>query len=504
MKGVWWIKRDFRLSDNECLSMGTEQCSELLPFFCWEPEIINHSDYSVFHLQAQWQGLSGICQSLRKRNSGLCEEYGEIIEVLDGIFHKFNFEVLYSHQETGNLVSFARDRKVANWCTQKGVKWIEVNASSVLRGGNADLRRVKLRQKDYRLQNPLPIPLDFSKPKQNNIFNRVCSWKELVSRFSKFTRSGFPSATQKVNESNAWKTVESFLEDRALGYSGGISSPNLAFTHGSRLSPHLAWGTISLRSVFHALDKRISEIKKSETPTGWSRSLRAFQSRLYWRDHFIQRLEAFPELEVRTLNPAFDEIEYEESDELLEAWVKGETGFPMVDACMRCLTETGFLNFRMRAMVVSFACFGLHLSWRKIHQPLANLFLDYEPGIHLSQLQMQAGVIGFNTLRVYSPTKQFIDQDPNGYFVKNWVPELAGQTVTEIAKSEKMKIKGYASPIVSLSDRSRQMKDRIYSIRKSTGGKKATQKTLKDHGSKKTPSRKKRKKEDGQLLLFKS
>ena len=155
-------------------------------------------------------------------------------------------------------------------------------------------------------------------------------------------------------------------------------------------------------------------------------------------------------------------------------------------------------------MVVSFACFGLHLSWRKIHQPLANLFLDYEPGIHLSQLQMQAGVIGFNTLRVYSPTKQFMDQDPNGYFVKNWVPELADQTVTEIAKSENRKIKGYTSPIVSLSDRSKQMKDRIYSIRKSTGGKKATQQTLKDHGSKKTKNKKKRRKDEGQLLLFKS
>jgi deoxyribodipyrimidine photo-lyase len=117
---------------------------------------------------------------------------------------------------------------------------------------------------------------------------------------------------------------------------------------------------------------------------------------------------------------------------------------------------------------------------------------------------MQAGVIGFNTLRVYSPTKQFMDQDPNGYFVKNWVPELADQTVTEIAKTENRKIKGYTSPIVLLSDRSKQMKDRIYSIRKSTGGKKATQKTLKDHGSKKTPSHKKKRKDEGQLFLFKS
>ena len=98
-------------------------------------------------------------------------------------------------------------------------------------------------------------------------------------------------------------------------------------------------------------------------------------------------------METHTLNPAFESLEYENREEFLDAWVAGQTGFPMVDACMRCLGETGFMNFWMRAMIVSFACFGLHLSWRFIHEPLARLFLDYEPGIHLSQLQMQAGVI---------------------------------------------------------------------------------------------------------------
>lgn len=503
MKGVWWIKRDFRLTDNECLNKGTEQCSELLPLFCWEPEIINHPDYSVFHLKAQWQGLTGLDKSLRKRHSGLCEEHGEAIDVLERVHRRFKFDVLYSHQETGNLVSFARDRKVADWCLRKGIKWIESNASSVLRGGNADRRRVKLRQKDYRLQHPLLIPLDFVKPKLDNIMNPVSTWDQLVSRYPKFAGSKFPPSTQKVNECSAWETLESFLVERALGYSGGISSPNSAFTHGSRLSSHLAWGTISLRCVFHELDKRIIEARETEPRTMWVKSLRAFQSRLYWRDHFIQRLEAFPELEIRSLNPAFDRLEYEESDELLESWLNGETGFPMVDACMRCLAETGFLNFRMRAMVVSFACFGLHLSWRKIHQPLAGLFLDYEPGIHLSQLQMQAGVIGFNTLRVYSPSKQFLDQDPNGQFVKSWIPELTNFTTTEIAQAEKIKIKGYASPVISMVERSKIMKERIYSIRKSSAGKASTSRILAEHGSRKKRIKPRKKIKNDQLTLFK-
>jgi len=91
----------------------------------------------------------------------------------------------------------------------------------------------------------------------------------------------------------------------------------------------------------------------------------------------------------------------------------------MIDACMRCLNATGFMNFRMRSMLVSFACYGLHLDWRLIHPHLARVFLDYEPGIHLSQLQMQAGVVGINTIRVYSPHKQIIDQDPECVFIKN-------------------------------------------------------------------------------------
>ena len=503
MKGVWWIKRDFRLSDNECLKMGTEQCSELLPLFCWEPEIINYSDYSLFHLQAQWQGLNGLQKSLRKRNSGIREEHGEIIEVLGRVLKEFDFDILYSHQETGNLISFARDKKVAGWCAENGIKWVEANASSVLRGGNADRRRVKLRQRDYRIQLPLSIPLSLARPKQDDILSESSSWNQVVTRHPKFDSAKHPAVTQQVDESNAWKTLGSFLDERALGYSGGISSPNSAFIHGSRLSPHLAWGTISLRSVFHELEKRIVVVKQSQSKTGWAKSLRAFQSRLYWRDHFIQRLEAFPELEFRTLNPAFEKLEYEDSDAMLEAWVSGQTGFPMVDACMRCLAETGFLNFRMRAMVVSFACFGLHLSWKKIHQPLAKLFLDYEPGIHLSQLQMQAGVIGFNTLRVYSPTKQFLDQDPSGIFVKKWIPELEERTAVEIAEAEKYRVDGYQPPVVSLTNRAKLMKERIFNIRRSVEGKKNTQQILKIHGSKKPRRESRIKEDDGQLALFK-
>jgi deoxyribodipyrimidine photo-lyase len=237
----------------------------------------------------------------------------------------------------------------------------------------------------------------------------------------------------------------------------------------------------------------------------WNRSLRAFESRLFWRDHFIQRLEAFPEMEKKALNSAYANLVYEDDPSMLDLWISGRTGYPMVDACMRCLRECGFLNFRMRAMVVSFACYGLHLSWRTIHEPLARLFHDYEPGIHLSQLQMQAGVIGFNAIRVYSPSKQFLDHDPDGVFVRRWIPELRGKTTAEIAHAHESFVEGYTSAVIDLKARAKEMKSRVFEIRKSVSGKKITASVLSSHGSRKlVNTRKKNEKESGQMTLFKT
>ena len=503
VKGIWWIKRDFRISDNQCLATGLDECEELLPFFCWENGILSYHDYSAFHLQAQWQALNELRKSLRVRGCPLLEECGEVIEVLENLRRRYRFEVLYSHQETGNLVTYDRDLRVAEWCKDRGVRWREFNASSVLRGGNADRRRVKLRQVDYRRQKTLSIPSKLKPPSQLPMLGKPSAWNELVNGFAKFNGCSPMPSLQKVSEREAWKTLESFLHHRGQGYSGGISSPNEAFMHGSRLSPHLAWGTISLRTVFQELDRRILKLKEEKTRGGWLRSLRAFQSRLHWRDHFIQRLEAFPRLEELPLNPAYQDIPYREDHDLLQAWLSGHTGFPMVDACMRCLSETGFLNFRMRAMVVSFACFGLHLSWRFIHPPLAQRFLDYEPGIHLSQLQMQAGVIGFNTLRVYSPKKQFIDQDPDGVFVRKWIPELRDCATVEIAEIENHPVRGYDPAIIRLSSQAKDMKERIYEVRRSAEGRQITSSVLQTHGSRKRMRSKKNREPSGQMALFK-
>jgi deoxyribodipyrimidine photo-lyase len=243
--------------------------------------------------------------------------------------------------------------------------------------------------------------------------------------------------------------------------------------------------------VFSLSNQRLRALSQSSggSTSQWVKSIRAFQARLFWHDHFVQRLESAPEMEFQALNPAYQSIAYFDDRVIKDAWLNGRTGIPLVDACMRCLKATGFLNFRMRAMVVTTACYGLGQSWISIQDPLARTFLDYEPGIHLSQIQMQAGIVGINTIRVYSPLKQLLDHDPQCIFVKKWIPELREFDASTIACYETRKLGNYPLPILDIQEMGKLMKNQIYSIRNSQEGKKASAAVLLEHGSRRSTSR---------------
>ena len=502
---VWWVKRDFRLHDNEALTAALNSYSAVIPVFVFEPDLIAQSDYSAMHVYAWHQALGNLRERLRAIKSDIYIECGTVEDILSSLYEQTLFDAIYSHEETGNDWTYQRDKSLAHWCHTKQISWIEFPQTGVIRRmQDRDVRQTVVKQ---RLIDPpvLPAPDCVSIP---NDIRMVCENQAIPDHTCFYDPSSVSlvqfDQLQTVTETQARADLRSFLYERGEGYSGGISSPNTAFERGSRLSVHLAWGTISLRTIFkataraqqHHRDQNHSSAKQ------WGKSLRAFTSRLHWHDHFIQRLESVPATEFIAINPAYANLQYIDDPFKLRAWFYGQTGFPLIDACMRCLQAIGFINFRMRAMVVSFAIYALHLSWRTIHPSLARIFLDYEPGIHLSQLQMQAGVVGINTIRVYNPTKQILDQDPNCQFIQKWIAELADFSVEEIINHDSEPLGDYPAPIVDFQMASKAMKDQVFSIRKSTEGKEASETVLKAHGSRKKTKRRQVRKVEPQTNLF--
>ena len=257
------------------------------------------------------------------------------------------------------------------------------------------------------------------------------------------------------------------------------------------MSPHLAFGTLSMRTVHQATEAAIAATPDRQL--AWA--LRGFAGRLRWHCHFMQKLEDQPEIEFHNFARVCDGLrESEFNDDHFAAWCGGRTGYPMVDACMRSLKATGWLNFRMRAMLVSFASYHLWLHWRPTGVFLARQFLDFEPGIHWSQMQMQSGTTGINTTRVYNPIKQAQDHDPHGVFVRRWLPALRRVPDAWLFEPWRMPPEvqarcgvrvgqDIATPLVDLASATKAAKARLHALRNQEPIRAAKAAIVEKHGS---------------------
>ena len=204
--------------------------------------------------------------------------------------------------------------------------------------------------------------------------------------------------------------------DQIGSYPERISAPQRAREGTSGLSPYLNFGLFSVRQVYQSVTERAPAC----------RGRKMFTDRLVWNLHYNQKLVDWPDWTERAVNPVLEGFNEDNHDpELVAAWKRGRTGFPMVDAAMRCLRRTGWLNFRMRAMGASFFAHILQQPWWIGAEWYHHHLIDSDVGINYTQWQSQAGLIGKPAQRVYNPRKQVRDQDPEGEWITEWVPELS-------------------------------------------------------------------------------
>ncbi len=490
MVQVVWFKRDLRVHDHAPLARAATR-GPILAIYVYEPAVIVAPDFSAQHLGFINESLAELDTDLRVLGSRLHRFQGDMIAVLERLLISTPFTDLWSHEETGNAVTFARDIAVAAWCRSRRVTWHEMPQNGVVRGLKD--RNGWAKRWEARMNQPITLaperiaeaelPIDNSESKTAAHFR--------LTTVDKLRR-------QRGGRNAAVDLLKSFLDYRGRNYRQAMSSPLSALTDCSRLSAHLAFGTLSHREVVQAVKSRqaaLREMPKGEAPPGFLASLKSFEGRLHWHCHFMQRLESAPNIEFQNLNRGFDGLRENDFDPIkFTAWCHGETGYPMVDACMRMLAETGWLNFRMRAMVVSFASYHLWLHWRETALHLAREFLDYEPGIHYSQIQMQSGVTGINAVRIYNPVKQARDQDPDGVFVRRWIPALANVPHDYIFEPWKMPMEtqsragcmlgqNYPMPIVKNEGAARAAKQRLSAVRKKAEVIAESTRVFQKHGS---------------------
>jgi deoxyribodipyrimidine photo-lyase len=411
---VVWHREHLRTADHPAVAAAAERADVLVPVFVFDPGFYGSDGLACdSRVGFMHDCLADLDRRYAAVGGGLALVHGDPVELLGGV-RDAGWEVLAARSPTGRY-GRRRDERAR----KAGVEFVA--GDGLVRDTDRTRTNWEERITDWftgERYDPDLGSVRLAAPETGVSVGDVEAAYDVTPEKELVPPGGRRAALDRL---------EGFV-DRIRSYPGSISSPLSAREGASGLSPYLRFGCLSVREVYQHVHEH--------APEGRGREM--FTSRLYWNKHYEQKLADWPGWLDEAVNPELRWFNRERHDpELVAAWKEGRTGYPMVDAAMRCLAATGWLNFRMRAMCVSFYFHVLQQPWKLGADWYHHHLIDSEASINYTQWQSQCGLVGKPTLRVYNPRKQVRDQDPEGEWVRRWVPELEGLPAEHLDRPER-------------------------------------------------------------------
>lgn len=415
MVAIAWIRRSLREYDNTALVEASKHHDEVIPFYVVDDGYFEHAELGYPRVKFWHDSLKELSESLDEEGKKLVVRKGEPVEQLQKIVKETDAEKIYFNRDYSPY-SRERDSEVKNQVdadieTFKDIVMFE-KREILTNSGDPYSVYSYYRDKWFDKDKPRPQKTkDYSVPEMQS--DEIPSLEEL----------GF----EKPEDMEVWEGGRDNGKDRLddfLNKIGGYDDErDLASKDStSKLSPHLKFGTISIREAFWEAERAKARGQDEEGVKTW-------QEELAWRDFYFQMLWNHPDTTDEPFLDQYASIEWkgkEEAEELWNPWVEGKTGFPFVDAGMRQLKETGWMHNRLRMVVTSFACKDLWLEWRDVHDYYSKMFVDAELASMIGGIQW-AYSIGTDAqpyFRVFNPVSQSERFDEDGDYIRKHVPEL--------------------------------------------------------------------------------
>ncbi len=400
---IFWFRRDLRLEDNHALYQALKEKNSVLPIFIFDKEILTKLPKNDARVTFIYKTIEALNTGLAKAyNSGVAMYYGKPINVFKKLIANYNIQAVYTNHDYEPYAR-ERDAMINSFLTENNIQFKTFKDQVIFEKNEV----VKNDGSPYLVYTPYMKRWKATFKKEHaNTFPSKSLLNNLLTgtKFTNLSLSdiGFTASDQAILP---YKLTPELIQN----YEATRNFPFKDST--SKLGPHLRFGTVSVRDM----------IKKAITETN-----EIFWQELIWREFFMQILWHFPQTQTKSFKPRYDRIEWRNNDLEFKLWCEGKTGYPLVDAGMRQLNQTGFMHNRVRMLVGSFLCKHLLIDWRWGEHYFAEKLHDYDMASNIGNWQWVAGcgVDAAPYFRIFNPTTQIQKFDKDLEYIKKWVPDF--------------------------------------------------------------------------------